>query len=80
MRRAQCAQLFAMKIMKKAHLTRAERVERTRTERWVLQMIDHPFIMKLHFAFQTPSKLYLVLDYCAGGEFRASDDKTSRAV
>ena len=57
-----------MKIMKKANLTRAERIERTRTERWVLQMVEHPFIMKLHFAFQTPTKLYLVLDYCAGGE------------
>lgn len=24
--------------------------------------------MKLHYAFQTPEKLYLVLDYCPGGE------------
>lgn len=24
--------------------------------------------MKLHYAFQTPDKLYLVLDYCPGGE------------
>ena len=47
MRRAQCDQLFAMKIMKKVYLTRADRVERTRTERWVLQMIDHPLIMKV---------------------------------
>ena len=30
--------------------------------------IDHPFLMKLHFAFQSPSKLYMVLDYCCGGD------------
>jgi len=30
--------------------------------------MNHPFIMKLHFAFQNVDKLFLVLDYCAGGE------------
>ncbi len=60
--------LFAMKILKKTHLLRKGQIERTRTERKVLSIVDHPFIMKLHFAFQTDSKLFLVLDYCAGGE------------
>lgn len=60
--------LFAMKILKKSHLLRRGQIERTRTERKVLSVVDHPFIMKLHFAFQTDSKLFLVLDYCAGGE------------
>lgn len=43
-------------------------VEHTRTERRVLGQINHPFIVALHFAFQTDQKLYFVLDYCAGGE------------
>ncbi len=60
--------LFAMKILKKTHLLKRGQIERTRTERKVLSVVDHPFIMKLHFAFQTDSKLFLVLDYCAGGE------------
>jgi len=30
--------------------------------------LQHPFLMKLRFAFQTASKLYLVLDYYCGGE------------
>ena len=30
--------------------------------------IDHPFIVKLHFAFQTPAKVYLVMDFVNGGE------------
>lgn len=60
--------LFAMKILKKTHLMRRGQIERTRTERKVLAVVDHPFIMKLHYAFQTPDELFLVLDYCAGGE------------
>merc|ERR1711957_1073217 len=60
--------LFAMKILRKSHLVKRRQIERTRTERKVLAVVDHPFIMKLHFAFQTEDKLFLVLDYCAGGE------------
>jgi hypothetical protein len=60
--------LFAMKILRKTHLLKKQQISRTRTERKVLSIVDHPFIMKLHFAFQTDDRLFLVLDYCAGGE------------
>lgn len=60
--------LFAMKILRKTHLLKRGQIERTKTERKVLSVIHHPFIMKLHFAFETDDKLFLVLDYCAGGE------------
>ena len=60
--------LYAMKILKKSHLAKQTQIERTKTERKVLKMVNHPFIMKLHYAFQTDDKLYLVLDYCPGGE------------
>eukprot|EP00980_Cylindrotheca_fusiformis_P008851 scaffold1888_cov120-Cylindrotheca_fusiformis.AAC.21 len=60
--------LFAMKILRKSHLVKRRQIERTRTEREVLSVVNHPFIMKLHYAFQSPEKLYLVLDYCPGGE------------
>lgn len=60
--------LFAMKILRKSHLVKRRQIERTRTERKVLSVVNHPFIMKLHYAFQSDEKLYLVLDYCPGGE------------
>jgi serine/threonine protein kinase len=60
--------LYAMKVLKKGDVVRKRQVERTKIERRVLGFIDHPFLMKLHFAFQTGNKLYLVLDYCPGGE------------
>ena len=61
-------EIYAMKVLKKHHVIKRNQVEHTKTERNVLSMIDHPFIVRLRYAFQTSSKLYLVLDYCPGGE------------
>jgi serine/threonine protein kinase len=62
------SKIFAMKILSKSHLVKRKQIEHTRTERRVLSVASHPFIVGLHYAFQTPSKLYFVLDYCPGGE------------
>lgn len=37
-------------------------------ERIILEHIESPFIVKLHFAFQTPERLYFVMDFLNGGE------------
>lgn len=60
--------LYAMKILDKRNIIRRNQVEHTITERRVLGRTKHPFIVTLHFAFQTGKKLYFVLDYCSGGE------------
>ena len=39
-----------------------------KTERDVMAYTDHPFICKLWYAFQTRSKLFLVMDFCPGGD------------
>ncbi|CAK4084830.1 unnamed protein product [Aphanomyces euteiches] len=61
-------ELYAMKILSKQSVLQKEQVEHTRTERNVLGSIDHPFIVRLHYAFQTTKQLYFVLDYCPGGD------------
>jgi serine/threonine protein kinase len=38
------------------------------TERDVLTLMNNPFIVQIHGAFQTKEKLYLVLEYCPGGD------------
>ena len=60
--------VYAMKILKKKQMIKRNQVEHIKTERRILELIDNPFIIKLRFAFQTPQKLYLVMDYCPGGE------------
>jgi len=49
-------------------MIKKNQVEHTKTERQILELIDHPFIIKLKYAFQTPEKLYFIMDYCPGGE------------
>lgn len=41
---------------------------RTKTERNILVDVEHPFIVRLHYAFQTEGKLYLILDFLRGGD------------
>jgi len=60
--------IYAMKILKKRAIIARNQVEHTKAERKILQTLEHPFLMKLQFAFQTKEKLYLVLDYVKGGE------------
>jgi len=38
------------------------------TERNVLSVLNHPFIVKMNYAFQTDEELFLILDYCPGGD------------
>ncbi|KAI0207595.1 Ribosomal protein S6 kinase 2 alpha [Lamellibrachia satsuma] len=59
--------LYAMKVLKKATLKVRDRV-RTKMERDILADVDHPFIVKLHYAFQTEGKLYLILEFLRGGD------------
>lgn len=36
----------------------------------LLKNVRHPFLVGLRYSFQTPEKLYFVLDYVNGGEVR----------
>eukprot|EP00435_Cladocopium_sp_Y103_P054588 s1070_g17.t2 len=40
------------------------------TERNILSYIQHPYIVSLHYAFQTPKHLVLVMQYCPGGNLQ----------
>lgn len=59
--------LYAMKVLKKATLKVRDRL-RTKMERDILAEVRHPFVVKLHYAFQTEGKLYLILDFLKGGD------------
>jgi serine/threonine protein kinase len=61
-------QIYALKTIKKSKLKQQKHVEHIRCERKILESIDHPFIISLKFAFQTSTKLYIVMEFCNGGE------------
>lgn len=60
--------IYAMKVMRKDAIIAKNQVTHTRDEKNILQKIQHPFIVKLNYAFQTKDKLYMILDYVNGGE------------
>ena len=61
-------QLYAMKVLQKEKIISQNLIKYALTERNVLSYMKHPFIVSLNFAFQTTDKLFLILDYCPGGD------------
>lgn len=61
-------QVYAMKALRKEMIEKRNQVIHTKTEREILGSIDCPFIVQLRFAFQTPDKLYMIMDFINGGE------------
>jgi len=65
-------QIYAMKAMNKSRICGSKTdVRHTKAERNVLVSVNNdsnPFIVRLHFAFETERRLYLVQEFCCGGE------------
>eukprot|EP01065_Artemidia_motanka_P004640 TRINITY_DN12208_c0_g2_i2.p1 TRINITY_DN12208_c0_g2~~TRINITY_DN12208_c0_g2_i2.p1 ORF type:complete len:612 (+),score=171.79 TRINITY_DN12208_c0_g2_i2:92-1837(+) len=66
--RRQSGQVYAMKVLNKDQIIQNKMVAHTNAEKHILETVDHPFICKLHYAFQTKKQLILVLDFLSGGE------------
>ena len=61
--------MFAVKVLQKQAICKRNEVKHIMSERNVLlKNVQHPFLVGLHYSFQTPDKLYFVLDYVNGGE------------
>lgn len=57
-----------MKRVAKSQLESAKDIQRAENERKIMEMNNHPFIINLHYAFQTDKFLYYVMDFAEGGE------------
>ncbi|ELP87325.1 hypothetical protein EIN_095820 [Entamoeba invadens IP1] len=60
--------IYAMKTVEKVQVIDSNEVEHILSEKLVLSKINNPFLVNMHYTFQTPTHLVFVLDYCAGGE------------
>lgn len=58
--------MYALKALKKKTLIVKKQLKYAISEANVLKKANHPFIINLYYAFQTPHFLYLALDYCPG--------------
>jgi serine/threonine protein kinase len=60
--------LYALKVMSKEKVLTQNLIRYATTEKRVMALIQHPFVVQLRFVFQTSEKLVLVMDYCSGGD------------
>ncbi|RWS25002.1 Serine/threonine-protein kinase Sgk3-like protein, partial [Leptotrombidium deliense] len=60
---------YAVKVLQKKMIIKRNEKTHIMCERNVLlKNLNHPFLVGLHYSFQTRDKLYFVLDYLNGGE------------
>jgi len=45
------SEMFALKSMKKAELVAKDQVEHTKTEKMILEHVNHPFLARLEYCF-----------------------------
>ena len=61
--------IYAVKVVSKALIKRKREERHIMAERDVLvKNTRHPFLVSLQYSFQTPDKLYFVMDFVNGGE------------
>jgi serine/threonine protein kinase len=60
--------LYSMKSIRKPALKKPATKINNKTERIILEKICSPFLVKLKYAFQSETKLFLVMDYVEGGK------------
>ncbi|KAF7168789.1 hypothetical protein CNMCM5623_001763 [Aspergillus felis] len=78
--------VYALKVLRKADVIKLKQVEHVRNERKALAVVaGHPFITTLIATFSDEQSLYMLLDYCPGGEIfsylrraRRFNENTSR--
>ena len=69
MKKKDTGRVYAMKVIRKEAVIEKNAVEHTLAEHSVLKKLTHPFIVNLKYSFQTKDKLFMVMDYVAGGSF-----------
>eukprot|EP00656_Telonema_subtile_P049787 TRINITY_DN626_c0_g1_i5.p6 TRINITY_DN626_c0_g1~~TRINITY_DN626_c0_g1_i5.p6 ORF type:complete len:104 (-),score=11.56 TRINITY_DN626_c0_g1_i5:906-1217(-) len=57
-----------MKILSKAQVLYNKQDAHVLSERAVLMSIRHAFVVRLYRTFQTDAYLYMLFEYCPGGE------------
>ena len=63
-------QVLAMKVISKRLLRRKGDglISNIQAERNILKRVRHPFVVSMHCSFQSREKLFIIMDFLAGGE------------
>jgi len=61
-------QVFAMKMLNKRDIKERDEVTHTLAEKSVLSKVEHPFLARLYYSFQSDACLFFIMDFINGGE------------
>jgi hypothetical protein len=59
---------FALKAMKKAEVVRLKQEKQIMNEKNILMELKHWLLVELYHTFQTPTNLYMVMEFVCGGD------------
>ena len=63
--------IYAMKVMNKNYIISKKYLHYVVSEFEIMKSLSgFPFVLDLHYCFQTANFLYLIIDICPGGDFR----------
>jgi len=62
-------------VLKKDKIRQHNLIRYAKIEKDVMSIMDHPFIVKLKYAFQSEVNLFLVMQFCPGGDLSKLLDK-----
>ena len=60
--------LYAMKSQRKHKIIEGFQAKQIHLEKTILQLADHPFLVGMHYVFQTDQRVYFVMRFVEGGE------------
>jgi tRNA A-37 threonylcarbamoyl transferase component Bud32 len=60
--------IYAMKAISKKYLSRSKQLKYAKTESKILRIVNHPFVIRMCYAFQTTEHINFILDYCELGD------------
>jgi len=61
-------EVYAMKSLPKTEMVKNDQLAHVRAERDVLVKSNSPWIVQLHYSFQDPTNLYLIMEFLPGGD------------
>lgn len=70
-------ELFAMKSINKDDIVKKDQIEHTKTEKMILEHVNHPFLVGLAYAFQTSNKLYFIMQFMSNYSLIKREENSS---
>ena len=62
--------IYAMKVMNKNYIIQKKYLHYVVSEFEIMKSLaGFPFVLDLHYCFQSPNFLYIIIDYCPNGDF-----------